>query len=77
MPTVFDKNEYRCWTFTFGVGHPLFSGMYVDIHGTYESARDIMVNCFGLNWSFQYRTHEEAGVDRHNLLAINVNELRH
>jgi hypothetical protein len=70
MSTAYDKNEHRCWTFTFGIGHPLFAGRYIDIYGTYESAREIMIKCFGTNWSFQYRTHEEAGVIKWGLLAV-------
>ena len=65
-----DSLEERDWTFTFGIGHPLFAGMFVDIYGTYNSARAKMTEVFGTNWSFQYESHEKAGVERHDLREI-------
>jgi hypothetical protein len=58
------------WTFTFGMGHPLFAGMYIDIFGTYTSARETMFEVFRNKWSRQYGSHEEAGVEEFELQEI-------
>ena len=45
-----DKNYY----FTFGYGQNPGVGKYVKFYGTYDSARDQMVQRFGAKWAFQY-----------------------
>lgn len=41
------------WVFTFGIGQRL-GGRCVRIKGTYEEARQKMVDVFGNKWAFQY-----------------------
>lgn len=45
--------EEEYYIFTFGIGTPN-KNKYVKIYGNYESARQKMVDSFGLNWAFQY-----------------------
>lgn len=45
--------ECRKWAFTFGVGHGL-RHYYVVIEGTYDEAKDKMMELFGKKWSWQY-----------------------
>ena len=46
-----------CYIFTFGSGQ-LHAGQYVKIHGSYEEARQKMVDRYGLAWGFQYSEQE-------------------
>lgn len=59
-----DEKEYRCeecvhnvkdqwWIFTFGGGQK-YAGRYVKIKGTFDSARQKMIDRYGLEWGFQY-----------------------
>ena len=41
------------WIFTFGYGQK-HAGHYVRIWGTYESAREMMMDKYGAEWAFQY-----------------------
>jgi hypothetical protein len=59
------------WYFTFGFGQ-LYPNCYVKFHGTFNSARDQMVEVFGVKWAFQYGSEEEAGVHRFNLKEITL-----
>ena len=45
------------WIFTFGDGHEL-EGKCVRIPGTWEEARQKMINKYGLHWAFQYSAEE-------------------
>lgn len=45
------------WVFTFGSGQK-HGGHYVRIWGTFGSARQKMINKYGLNWGFQYSLKE-------------------
>lgn len=45
------------WIFTFGVGHSL-EGKCVRIPGTYDEARQKMIDKYGLHWGFQYSAAE-------------------
>ncbi len=47
----------RYWIFTFGSGQK-HAGHYVKIKGTYGSARQKMVDKYGLSWAFQYSEEE-------------------
>lgn len=52
--TLKDKAEEDSkWIFTFGYGQK-FAGKYVLVIGTYESARQKMIDHYGLEWAFQY-----------------------
>jgi len=62
-------NEVRDWIFTFGVGQG-YAGRYIVINGTFNYARNAMFERHGEHWSMQYRTKEEAGVDRHKLVEL-------
>ena len=50
------SNE-QYWIFTFGCGQK-HEGRYVKIFGTYGTAREKMVERYGLNWAFQYSEKE-------------------
>lgn len=41
------------YVFTFGLGTK-FANKYVKVYGDYGTARQKMINRFGLNWAFQY-----------------------
>lgn len=51
--------QEKWWIFTFGTGMPN-AGHYVKIFGTYDSARQQMIDRFGLAWGFQYSVDEWA-----------------
>jgi len=59
LPT---EDEVRDWIFTFGCGQE-HAGHYRVINGTFDEARHKMVHMHGNQWSMQYRTKEEAGVE--------------
>jgi hypothetical protein len=61
--------QLQDWFFTFGGGHEHPNG-YVKIHGTYGSARDEMIRRYGLKWSMQYSSADDAGVERWNLQEV-------
>lgn len=44
----------ECWyIFTFGYGQK-HAGHYVKIWGTFETARQKMIDNYGVDWAFQY-----------------------
>lgn len=49
--------EEGWWIFTFGQGQK-YTGYYVKIWGTYESARNKMFQKYGNEWAFQYSLEE-------------------
>lgn len=63
-------------TFTFGQGqelggYGLLRDHYVEIEGeTIDHCRVTMLNHFGRNWSMDYASPEEAGVERFNLKEL-------
>jgi hypothetical protein len=66
------------WIFTFGFGHyhpetgePL-ANRYVVIPGTFSDARQKMVVMFGVKWSMQYASKEEAGVEIYGLRELKL-----
>jgi hypothetical protein len=63
--------ELRDWYFTFGCGQ-LHAGHYIIFHGTWESAREQMVENFGTNWCMQYPSAEAAGVERWGYKLLEV-----
>ena len=52
------KDEW--YIFTFGYGQQN-EGKYVKIRGDYETARQKMVERYGLNWAFQYSEEQWNG----------------
>lgn len=64
-----DEEEPKDWFFTFGIGQEN-AGKYTIIHGTFESARQKMVERYGLVWAFQYPSAEAAGVEKWNLKCL-------
>ena len=60
-----EKDHY----FTFGSDHAHPNG-YVKIRGTSNGARAAMFERFGPEWSMQYGSAEEAGVDRWRLTEV-------
>jgi len=69
-----EVEEEKDWYFTFGFGHMYrlqsMAGKYAVFHGTYESAREKMIEKYLFRWAFQYGSAEEAGVDRWNLKKV-------
>lgn len=47
------KEKEQWYYFTFGCGHK-YGGHYVRRYGTYSSARQQMVDDYGVDWGFQY-----------------------
>jgi len=45
------------WIFTFGSNQPN-AGHYVKFFGTFQEARQQMVDKYGLTWAFQYSEYE-------------------
>ena len=64
-----DEELEQDWVFTFGRGQP-YADYYHVIFGTYEFAREQMVKRFGRQWSMQYATKEEAGVEEFHLREL-------
>ena len=60
----------QVWFFTFGINHE-HGGNYVVFKGTFESARDKMVQTFGNQWAFQYGSAKDAGVEKYSLTPLN------
>ena len=71
---VVSIEEEQDWYFTFGSGQVhdgrLMQGCYTIFRGTFRSARAKMCERYGLVWSFQYSSEEEAGVLRHGLTRV-------
>lgn len=63
-----EEPEYD-WYFTFGWGQR-YQNCYTVIKGTQESARQEMTRRYGNQWSMQYLTAEEAGVEEYGLKEI-------
>ena len=63
--------EKQWWTFTFGDGQQ-HEGMYVEIYGTFESARRKMFERYGSEWAFQYN--EKDWRDISELLLEKIDE---
>jgi len=59
------------WMFTFMFSQELLSGRYVKIYGTHRSAREKMVESFGVKWAFQYDYEKEKDqIDQYELKEI-------
>ena len=64
------------WIFTFGSGHvhpdtgERLANCYVRVPGDINSSREAMLRRFGQKWAFQYKTPEQAGVERYHLREI-------
>ena len=58
------------WYFTFGFGHTPNQNGYIVLRGTCKSTYDEMHRRYGDKWAFQYRSAEDAGVDRFGLRQI-------
>ena len=66
LPTA---DEVRDWIFTFGCGQA-YAGRYCVIRGTHDEARAEMFRRHGQQWSMQYRTPEDAGVETYGLKEL-------
>lgn len=66
------------WIFTFGFGHyhpetgERLANRYVVIPGTFNEARRTMALKFGTQWSMQYASKEEAGVETYGLRELEL-----
>lgn len=62
------KHRYKAarttWLFTFGYDHAHPNG-YVEIVGSFESAREKMIACYGDKWSWQYPEPDRETVCKH------------
>lgn len=47
------ESKESWWIFTFGYGQK-HAGHYVKIWGTFETARQKMIEKYGVDWAFQY-----------------------
>lgn len=54
MPT---KDKQQWYIFTFGSGQK-HEGHYVKFYGTFETARQQMIEQYGTEWGFQYSEDE-------------------
>lgn len=52
-----DPNYKTWWIFTFGSNQPN-AGHYVKFFGTFQEARQQMVDKYGTAWAFQYSEYE-------------------
>lgn len=50
-------DDRQWYIFTFGSGQR-YAGRYVKFFGTYDEARQQMIDLFGLEWAFQYSQDE-------------------
>ena len=91
LPVEPDDDEIRDWLFTFGSGHrllisPAHGGepqgrgipldkRYVRITGTWEAARERMVELFGTSFASQYSSEADAGVDDYRLTELVLPEV--
>lgn len=73
-----DNRARETWIFTFGTDHTnpitgksLFKN-YVEIPGTWDEAREKMLNRFGNRFSMQYQNKEKAGVERFGLVELKL-----
>jgi hypothetical protein len=66
----------QSFVFTFGSNHTLngesLKGKYIVLEGDIESTRQQMFTLFGRQWSMQYSTKEDAGVDQFNLTELPI-----
>jgi hypothetical protein len=65
---MMETNEQDFW-FTFGFNHAHPHG-YTVIHGTVDSSREEMYRRYGNKWSMQYRSAEDAGVEKYKLTEV-------
>lgn len=63
------SNEVKDWYFTFGCNQA-HEGHYHVINGTFNEAREKMFQRFGPKWSMQYKSAEDAGVERWKLKEL-------
>ncbi len=69
IPTA---NEAITWYFTFGFVHK-HPNSYIKIWGTFEDARDTMVDNYGAKWAFQY---PEGDIIQHDIERFNMKEVK-
>lgn len=50
-------DDRQWYVFTFGSGQR-YAGRYVKFFGTYNEARQQMIDLFGFEWAFQYSQYE-------------------
>lgn len=73
------SEDEQTYTFTFGFGHvdkngDSISSRYAQVSGTYESARQAVVNARGNKWSFQYEDESLACITQFNLTPISLED---
>lgn len=62
--------EETGWYFTFGAGQPHEGCYHYVAEPDYMKARDYMINSFGRQWCGQYKTAEDAGVEKWGMKEI-------
>lgn len=73
------ENVSRVFTFGFGHKHPTtgesLKNKFVEIIApTSNHCRVVMLNHFGRQWAFEYKTREDAGVNEYNLTELPADE---
>ena len=71
-----ETKKPHVWIFTFGTHHG-YSNCYIKIPGTIESSRNRMNDLFGDCWEFQHQSELEAGVKKHFMKELDINDLPH
>ena len=64
------ENERKPYYYTFGSDHHLADCYTVIAAESIDKAREKMVGCYGAKWAFEYRSAEEAGVEKWGLRFV-------
>jgi len=65
------KEQHQDWYFTFKYQDKELRNKYMVIHGTYESARNTIIELREDSWSFQYSKDEFKGqVEQYGLTEV-------
>lgn len=72
-------DEEKTYTFTFGHGDVdkdgnCIANRYTQVHGTYDVARQTVVNARGNKWSFQYDDESLACITQFKLMPISLED---
>lgn len=63
------------YLFTFGHGH-IYPNKFVRIKGDFSSAREKMIEKFGIKWAFQYSAVEEPKLAKYGIFEVTEEDLR-
>ncbi len=71
-----NPDQAQDYFFTFGTGHG-YNNCYIKLRGTFQSTRDQMQSLFGSKWLYQFSAASQAGVKRHSMTKIKLNDIPH